>query len=223
MSVANSEDVLMQVASDGPASGAVTDLVMGYESMLEVLPNLADRVQEMQSGTEEMAKRLENKMRGLVDGYSHLEGLSNEIPEGIREMAANHRKSLIEAGSLTDLTAVEDMARLEADMDLIKAEFNCLTSDRLMSSMKAKDLIRSAGRLKLGHAGKKKTTATNSSSGSSGGCGASNRGSSSAGKGANGRDVTSTLHEPIHMLDYNEHHRSGLDAFLAPHAGDVKV
>ena len=210
MSEANSEDVMMRLAPDGPGSSAVTDLVLGYESMLEVLPNLADRVQEMQSGTEEMAKRLENKMRGLVDGYSHLEGLSNEIPEGIREMAANHRKALIEAGALTDLTAVEEMERLEADIDLIKAEFNCLTSDRLVSSMKAKDLIRNAGRLKLGHAVKK----SSSKSGGGGGGG---------GRGADGRDMTSTLHRPIEIMDYNDHHRSGLDAFLAPAAGDTKV
>ena len=43
----------------GAITGAVDDLVSGYESLVTALPDVSQRVSDMQHGTEDMAKRLE--------------------------------------------------------------------------------------------------------------------------------------------------------------------
>ena len=43
----------------GLVTGAVDDLVSGYESLVQALPDVAHRVSQIQNGTEDMAKRLE--------------------------------------------------------------------------------------------------------------------------------------------------------------------
>lgn len=43
----------------GAITGAVDDLVSGYESLVTALPDVAQRVNDMQNGTEDMAHRLE--------------------------------------------------------------------------------------------------------------------------------------------------------------------
>ena len=43
----------------GAITGAVDDLVSGYESLVTALPDVAQRVNVMQNGTEDMAHRLE--------------------------------------------------------------------------------------------------------------------------------------------------------------------
>lgn len=43
----------------GAITGAVDDLVSGYESLVTALPDVAQRVSDIQNGTEDMAKRLE--------------------------------------------------------------------------------------------------------------------------------------------------------------------
>ncbi len=43
----------------GLVTGAVDDLISGYESLVTALPDVAQRVNDIQNGTEDMAKRLE--------------------------------------------------------------------------------------------------------------------------------------------------------------------
>lgn len=43
----------------GMVTGAVDDLVSGYECLVTALPDVAQRVNDMQNGTEDMAHRLE--------------------------------------------------------------------------------------------------------------------------------------------------------------------
>lgn len=117
---ANSEpDGAGVLAAAGTVSFAMDDLVYGYERLERTLPGIAAKVTSLQSETEDMAQKLEvtissihmyinfikwlqvcifgfkSKMKFLVDGFEHLDVISTQIPESIRELASNHKNSLL--------------------------------------------------------------------------------------------------------------------------------
>ncbi len=55
--------------SMGLVTGAVDDLMSGYESLVTSLPDVAQRVSQMQNGTEDMAKRLEVPQTHVFEVY----------------------------------------------------------------------------------------------------------------------------------------------------------
>jgi hypothetical protein len=115
-----------------PLSNVVGDLIHGYDALVGNLPHVADKVIEMHSATENMAKQLEERMRYLVDGYEYLDSISTQIPEGLRNTAGAHKKSLLEASQvLTDNEKVGTQAN-NVEIERLKAELHSIAHERVV-------------------------------------------------------------------------------------------
>lgn len=114
----------------GSVQAAVGDLVSGYSSLVESLPNLSQRVSQMQSGTEDMATRLEEKMRYLVDGYEYLDMVSSQIPESLRETAAAHKKSLLEVTQILSPEEKHSLDKQTTQLERLKLELQSISHER---------------------------------------------------------------------------------------------
>ena len=120
---------------------AISNLVDGYESMLVSLPGLADKVSEMQSGTETLARRLESKMRDLVDGYEHLDTMSSHLPNEFQRMAEEHRQSLLQVTQLSSQQERSDLQEQSNTLAQLRSELDVLTRERFSANVHSKALI----------------------------------------------------------------------------------
>jgi hypothetical protein len=113
-------------------SGAVGDLVHGYDVVVSALPNVADKVVEMHVKTENLAKELEGRMRNLVDGYEYLDSISAQIPESLREIAATHRKALDDASEILTRKDKLNSKDSAGELERLKAELRSITHERIV-------------------------------------------------------------------------------------------
>ena len=105
-------------------TNAVDDLMSGYDRLNDHLPGIAAKVATMQSETEYMATKLEEKMRFLVDGFEHLDSVSSQIPESIRALADSNKNNILES---TNMVAVSKMDNNMKSIDELERLKNNLT------------------------------------------------------------------------------------------------
>lgn len=124
--------------------GAVTDLVHGYDSIISALPNVADRVKQMQAATEDMANTLETRMRHLVDGYENLDSISAQIPEGIRVYAAAHKNSLLEASQMLGPSYEQNYLIHNKELERLRSELQSIAHERVIVDVLTRQSIKKA-------------------------------------------------------------------------------
>ena len=128
---------------------AITDLVAGYDNLTSALPSLAEKVTTMTIGTEDMAKRLEDKMRNLIDNYEFLEGVASSVPNSVQKLAQNHRDMLSKVGLVFSKEDHIDISNANSHIENIKLEYDRLSSTRQQLNLKSKDIIRKNKNIKL--------------------------------------------------------------------------
>ena len=55
------------------------DLVSAYDRTLSMVPELAQKLEDMQQHTVEKAAALQDKMKRLIEGYEHVENVSSTV------------------------------------------------------------------------------------------------------------------------------------------------
>ena len=126
----------------GAVTSAVDDLVSGYESLVATLPEVAQRVNDIQSGTECMAHRLEDRMRYLIDGYEYLDSVSSQIPPALQKMAAAHKKNILDASELLGSIDKEDLNRYETNLQKLKGDLKSMAYERVVMDVLTRDSIK---------------------------------------------------------------------------------
>jgi hypothetical protein len=129
--------------------GAVVDLVHGYDSIIDTLPNVAQRVKQMQTATEDMANTLEKRMRHLVDGYEYLDSISAQVPESLRENAAAHKKSLLDVAQLLGPSYEQNYLNHNKELDRLRSELQSITHERVVVDVLTRQSIKQAKRKKV--------------------------------------------------------------------------
>ena len=123
-------------------SGAVDDLVNGYESLVQSIPSLAQKVASMSQGTENMAKHLEERMRNLVDGYEYLDAVSSQIPESFRQIASTHRQALLDSVHINAPNEKEyEDTLFDAQISKLRAELNGISHERVVVDILTRQTI----------------------------------------------------------------------------------
>ena len=128
--------------------GAVTDLVQGYGSIVDSLPNVANRVIQMQSATEDMANTLERRMRHLIDGYEYLDSISSQVPESIRETAVNYKKSMLDVAHVLGPSYEQNYITHTKELDRLRAELQSIAHERVVVDVLTRQSIKQAKRNK---------------------------------------------------------------------------
>ena len=128
---------------------AVVDLVHGYDSIIDTLPNVAQRVKQMQTATEDMANTLENRMRNLVDGYEYLDSISAQVPESLRENAAAHKKSLSDVAQLLGPSYEQNYINHNKELDRLRSELQSITHERVVVDVLTRQSIKQAKKKKV--------------------------------------------------------------------------
>jgi hypothetical protein len=129
--------------------GAVVDLVNGYDSIIDTLPNVAERVKQMQTATEDMANTLEKRMRHLVDGYEYLDSISAQVPESLRENAAAHKKSLLDVAQLLGPSYEQNYLNHNKELDRLRSELQSITHERVIVDVLTRQSIKQAKKKKV--------------------------------------------------------------------------
>lgn len=135
------------LSSNGHVSfvdGAVTDLVQGYGSIVDSLPNVASRVMQMQSATEDMATTLERRMRHLIDGYEYLDSISSQVPESIRETATAHKKSMLDIAHVLGPSYEQNYVAHAKELDRLRAELQSIAHERVVVDVLTRQSIKQA-------------------------------------------------------------------------------
>ena len=128
--------------------GAVTDLVQGYGSIVDSLPNVANRVIQMQSATEDMANTLERRMRHLIDGYEYLDSISSQVPESIRETAATYKKSMLDVAHILGPSYEQNYVAHTKELDRLRAELQSIAHERVVVDVLTRQSIKQSKRKK---------------------------------------------------------------------------
>lgn len=167
--------------------GAVVDLVQGYGSIVEALPNVANRVMQMQTATEDMANTLEKRMRHLIDGYEYLDSISAQIPESIRETAVAHKKSMLDVAHVLGPSYEQNYNAHTKELDRLRAELQSIAHERVVVDVLTRQTIR--------HAKSKRNT----------GCGSGGGGGGNNGSNGNKSRIKDQPFEPIIIPSYAEY------------------
>ena len=171
--------------------GAVVDLIQGYGSIVDTLPNVADRVMQMQTATESMANTLEQRMRHLIDGYEYLDSISAQVPESLRETAMAHKKNMLDVSHVLGPSYEQNYAAHTKELDRLRGELQSIAHERVVVDVLTRQTIRQA---------KKKPTSQNGNNGNNG----KNSNNGNPGSGGSGSRIKAkeAPFEPIVIPSY---------------------
>jgi hypothetical protein len=128
----------MSLLSSNTVGGALDDLVHGYDKLIDTLPIVTERVTQIHNDTEDMAIQLEQRIRHLVDGYGHLEKISNQIPDNFKKSAHDHKINLLDATKSyndNDINSNKNKENIEfqnRQFDALKEEFKAISHERII-------------------------------------------------------------------------------------------
>merc|ERR1711871_806745 len=94
---------------------------------------------------EQMATRLEEKMRFLVDGFEHLDSVSAQIPESIQALADANKNNILESTNMVAVSKMHGSVKAMDELEKLKEELSSITIERTTKEIQTKYLLKDSG------------------------------------------------------------------------------